>query len=308
MPTLTTATVYCSECQRQVCGPLHNIRGYELCNNCYVRSNCFVCDECGGEFLGYDRCGSICYSCHHRLACWDTTPLQYDGKIRELKSNRRFGIELETSRCPEHHKLRKHTTYGSKFDGSIGGMEFISPILQGDRGLWATRGFCTRAKNKGFEVDSDCGYHLHIDVSDNTNIQRRHIACAYAYTESFWHSLVNNYRAYDCSYCRALRWEGDSMVTAYNFERFCDSQDRYQWFNVYSLGYHGTFEIRLHEGTLDSRLICNWVKAHLRFADFVQDMKFRQIKAMFHVPIAAMKQAVMNTWNDPALSKFYTKR
>jgi hypothetical protein len=250
--------------------------------------------------MGFDRSGdsSMCYNCHYQQACWETEPIVFDGKITELKSSRRFGIELET---------RGKTAYGSKYDGSISGMEFISPILQGDKGLWATRGFCTRAKHMGFTIDSDCGYHLHIDVSGNTALQQRHIASAYAYTEGFWHSLVASYRAYDSSYCRPLDWPGDLMVTTYNFSRFCDNQDRYVWFNVHSLEKHGTFEIRLHEGTLDSKRITSWVKANLRFADFVQDMKFREIAAMFNVPQKHMTRAVANTWDDPALCRYFKK-
>jgi len=239
--------------------------------------------------------------------CWEAEPITFDEKITELKSSRRFGIELETEECPNHTALRGKTVYGSKYDGSISGMEFVSPILQGDKGLWATRGFCTRARHMGFTVDSDCGFHLHIDVSNNTNLQRRHIAMAYAYTQSFWHSLVASYRAYDSSYCRPLDWNGECMVTTYNMPRFCDNQERYIWFNVHSLESHGTFEIRLHEGTLDSKRICNWVKIHLRFADFVQDLKFRQIAAMFNVNGNQMAKAVMDTWCDPALRRYFQR-
>ena len=302
--------VYCPQCRRDMPGPLRHLQGgYDVCPSCYTRSNCFVCSECHGSFMGYDRHdgSDLCYNCHYRAACWEAEPITFDGKITELKSSRRFGIELETEECPGHFSLRGKTAYGSKYDGSISGMEFVSPILQGDKGLWATRGFCTRAKNKGFKVDGDCGYHLHIDVSSNTDLQRRHIACAYAYTHSFWCSLVASHRAYDSSYCRPLDWDAERMVTTYNMQRFCDNQERYVWFNVHSLERHGTFEIRLHEGTLDSRRICNWVKANLRFADFVQDMKFREIASMFHVNGNQMVRAVMDTWDDPALRRYFKK-
>jgi hypothetical protein len=186
-------------------------------------------------------------------------------------------------------------------------MEFVSPILRGDQGLHMTRGFCTRAKHMGFDVDGDCGYHLHFDVSENTELQRRHISAAYAYTYPFWCRFVNSYRANDCTYCGVQSWSGDQMETTYRFDRFANRTERYTWFNIYSLGTHGTFEIRLHEGTLDSRRICNWAKAHTRFADFVQDMKFFQIRNMFNVGERAMWRAVTNTWNDPALRRYFRR-
>ena len=302
MPT-TARSHQCNECGR-LTDTTRTMRGYAYCESCY-NTRTFVCPECGERFHICDREGGMCYRCHERSSVWDANQKPFDGKTEELRSARRFGIELETSACGEYRKLRGKTVYGAKYDGSISGMEFVSPILQGDAGLWATRGFCTRAKHMGFRVNGDCGYHLHIDVSENTDLQRRHIASAYAYTERFWRRLVNSYRANDCSWCGRLPWTGETMVTTYNFSRFCDRQNRYMWFNIQSLERHGTFEIRLHEGTLASKVICNWVKAHLRFADFVQDMKFRQIADMFNVPERKMWRAVTNTWNDPALRQYY---
>ena len=301
--------VHCIRCGRSCNSTSPSYIAVRLCPDCYIAGEYFQCENCHNYYSGYDRSSdeNLCRICHHNMTCWDAVPIVWDGNTTELKSSRRFGIELETSECPRHSSLRGKIVYGSKYDCSVSGMEFVSPILQGDRGLWATRGFCTRAKHKGFKVDSDCGFHLHIDVSNNTDLQRRHIACAYAYTQSFWHKLVNQYRAYDCEYCHRLAWCGSDMVTAYNFQRFCSDQSRYMWFNVYSLQRHGTFEIRLHEGTLDSKRITSWVKAHLRFADFVQDLKFRQIETMFCVSERQMWQNVTNTWNDLTLARYFRR-
>jgi hypothetical protein len=313
MPTTFQAaiqtTAHCRRCNNLCNANDSRYLAVGYCPDCYSYGDYFQCEHCHNHFSGYDRGASenVCYNCHHAIVCWDATPVVWDGKTTELKSSRRFGIELETSECPSHTRLRGKTAYGSKFDCSVSGMEFVSPILQGDRGLWTTRGFCTRAKHKGFKVDSDCGFHLHLDVSNNTDLQRRHIACAYAHTQAFWHKLVNQYRAHDCDYCHSLDWGGPDMVTAYNFQRFCRNQPRYSWFNVYAFDQHGTFEIRLHEGTLDSKRICNWTKAHLRFADFVQDLKFRQIETMFCVSERQMWQNVTHTWADPTLSRYFRR-
>jgi hypothetical protein len=296
------------------------VNGEVTCTAC-VAGYCFTCSVCNNLFHNYDRADcdefdeprvvahgtSLCYRCYERMATWKSTDVVFNGDIGELKSTRRFGIELETASCDEYRSLRDKTVYGAKHDGSISGMEFVSPILQGDQGLRATRGFCTRAKHKGFTVDSDCGYHLHIDVSSNTPIEQRHIAYAYGYTRPFWARLVDSYRANDCNWCGSTGWEPQRMVTCYHFDRFAGNQNRYTWFNIAALARFGTFEIRLHEGTIDSRTICNWVKAHLRFADFVQGMRFSQIAAMFNVPDRAMWRAVTNTWNDPALRRYYRR-
>ena len=288
---------------------IRNVRGYRVCGQCY-QTRSFLCHACRERCFDFDR-GSedsnMCYNCESRLFCWDAKPMTFNGKIKEIKSTRRFGVELETAECPGHTKLNGKTSYGSKYDGSISGMEFVSPILQGDQGLWATRGLCTRAKHMGFRVDDDCGYHLHLDVTNNTDLQIRHIASAYAYTHRFWCQLVKSYRAYDCNYCHPLTWTGDRMATEYHFREFCRDQNRYCWMNLQSFVRHGTIEIRLHEGTLDSKRICNWIKAHVRFADFVQDMKFHEIRNMFNVPERQMWRAVTNTWNDAGLKRYFRK-
>lgn len=283
-----------------------NIAGYDVCPTCELQYYS-ACDSCGRVCRRSHMRGGECYDCHSRNATWSAQAIEFDGTTRLMGSSRRYGIELETSECDGYKNLRGHTHYGAKYDGSIEGMEFVSPILQGDQGLHHTRGFCTRAKHMGFEVDGDCGYHLHIDVSGNTELQRRHIAAAYAYTYPFWCRLVNSYRANDCSYCSQQSWSGESMETKYHFDRWASQSERYTWFNVYAHAQHGTFEIRLHEGTLDSRRICNWAKAHTRFADFVQNMKFHQIKSMFSVTERRMWKAVTNTWNDPALRRYFRR-
>jgi len=302
MPTLLPRCECCGNRNRAVT----NIGGYNVCGPC-ENEHYHPCCTCGSLTHRYRLREGECSGCHALNATWDARPIEFNGCIDEIGSDRRYGIELETSVCASYKTLRGHTKYGAKYDGSIDGMEFVSPILQGDQGLHATRGFCTRAKHMDFESNGDCGYHLHIDVSRNTEIQQRHIACAYAYTYPFWCRLVTDYRANDCHYCESLNWEAEKMETTYHFRRFCDRQERYAWFNVFALGTHGTFEIRLHEGTLDSRRICNWAKAHTRFADFVQDMKFFQIRNMFSVETRPMWRAVTNTWNDPALRRYFRR-
>jgi len=224
----------------------------------------------------------------------------------EMRSLRRFGVELETSRCFRASRLERKTVYGAKRDGSIDGLEFVSPILQGDAGLRATRGFCTRARHARFAVDASCGMHIHLDVSDNDQLQRRHIAAAYAVTQDLWSSLVDCRRLHN-SYCRPLTWNYQDMSECRHFTDFCADASRYHWFNVAAADKFGTFEIRNHEGTLDGVRVCNWIKAHARFFDAVVDMKFHDIKARFTGTRAQVWRAVTDTWSDPALRRYWRK-
>lgn len=227
-------------------------------------------------------------------------------EAREMRSLRRFGVELETSRCFRASRLALKTVYGAKHDGSIDGLEFVSPILQGDAGLRATRGFCTRARHARFAVDSNCGMHIHLDVSGEDALQRRHIAAAYAATQGLWCSLVSPRRLHN-TYCGPIPWNFQDMVACRDFQDRCEETSRYYWFNIAAAEKYRTFEIRNHEGTLDGVRVCNWIKAHARFFDAVADMKFHEIKVRFTGTQAQVWRAVTDTWNDPALRRYWRK-
>ena len=79
----------------------------------------------------------------------------------------------------------------------------MSPPLSSDRGLERVEQFCDLASE--FDVDNDCGFHLHIDVSHLDVVTIRRIAIAYKLTESLWHSFVPEGRRNN-HYCRPIPW------------------------------------------------------------------------------------------------------
>ena len=121
---------YCSDCYSDL---------YTHCNrcNCEIDRERALCDNDGDEYC------SDCYS-DKEGENWDTDRFSPSTCYDEIRSHRRFGIELETSDCPSHEDLRLVTCFGCKDDDSIGGKEFISPILSSDRGLEVVREFRDR--------------------------------------------------------------------------------------------------------------------------------------------------------------------
>lgn len=184
-----------------------------------------------------------------------------------IRSTRKFGVELETASCPNYHDCNEKTMFVDKYDGSITGREFISPACYGDADFRRIVEFCRFANGRKWTVDKQCGFHVHIDVTHESDESLRRIAKAYYQTAKVWQSFVPKARRSNY-YCKDVQWTPDSMGRG-DFGYWADNQDRYAWFNVASYGRHGTFEVRLHSATLDANKVCNWVAAHTRFVDWV---------------------------------------
>lgn len=248
----------------------------------------FRCSGCG--HVGYRsdmyRCGrkKLCYDCYDDFQAewlWGTSSLDVsDNTFDEIRSRRKFGVELETTDCPGHMSLRNHTTFGVHVDGSINGLEFVSPILQGDKGLEEIRKFCRLAHKRSFRVGHDCGLHIHLNMRNKSIEQCRNTAYAYCLTYPYWQQLVHPSRDNNC-YSSRMRYNRDDIMRFADFSEFSTYQHRYQFINWSAYNDHGTVEVRGHEGSLHAPEICNWIKAHARFVDGVESTGFNTLESWF---------------------------
>ncbi len=252
-----------------------------LCPRCRPRMTLVRCASCGFLQMPGEMSHAItdhCYECADRVSFWPVgTFNRRTNESNELRSLRGFGIEIETSRCHNHTQLRNNTLWGAKPDGSIPAVEFISPILSGDEGLANLREFMAFSRRNRWRADSDCGLHIHLDMREMTNLQLRHIAYAYSLTSPYWRKMVNAYRDTNCSYCHEHNYNTEELITT-TWQRFVGRRERYDGFNWAAYNAHGSLEIRLHQGTVVEAAIVNWIKAHLRFTDYVAPLKFHQIR------------------------------
>jgi len=211
---------------------------------------------------------------------WNTGNEIHSLEYNRVGSPLCFGIELETASCPKHTELRGKTQFGVKEDGSINGLEFISPILSGNAGLNEIRSFCRLAKKQGFTVDDDCGFHLHIDMRQMSWSQRRSIAYAYRLTYTLWKHLVSDSR-WNNTYCESPSYSSRQIASASSFTAFERNRSRYEFLNLRAYSSHKTYEIRGYQGTLNATEICNWVKVNLRFVEAVKDKPLNELCEMF---------------------------
>lgn len=319
---------YCLDCFERLIADCHSCRepqwiadmstfeGDTYCEDCHC-DTFTSCDDCG-DTIARDDCvsngdSSYCAGCAPETDGGDFSANRFrpaENTYSETGSARTFGVELETSSCPNHMDLAGEVYFSSRDDGSINGKEFVSGILSGDKGLAAIESFCQKARR--FAVDSSCGFHAHFGIRDLTVSQRVSVAWAYHRTYETWASFVPAKRR-ENHFCGGCDWGFDDVAFIADdiaWELFCGRLDRYQWVNFAAYLAHGTVEIRLHSATLDSTKIRNWIVANLRFIESVKDLSIDQISKRFGGNRTAQStfRALADCWNRPALVEYYRQR
>jgi len=309
---------YCEECQG-------NNSWYECyCCNELIHSddlregadNNNYCDSCWNDYFdACEHCGEVCYSNdmivrHEQLVCRDCAERYYpDGDFKpagfrgrdsytRMTSRRKFGVELETSYCDGYMDLDGDAAWGAKDDCSITGKEFVSDILYGDAGLDAVERLCDFADSNGWEVNSDCGYHAHFDMRDESADSMKAIALAYILTYEVWGDYVDERRIGN-RFCKPNRADSTTIYGITSWRRFADYSDRFEWINFAAYYKHQTFEVRMHEGTLDGQAVCNWVRAHAAFMDWASAAGWAKVRnILLCKDNAAKADFIAKVWRD----------
>ena len=290
----------------------------DLCSDCY-HERYFTCDDCSCE-THIDDChgidwGSVCAECYNNHHCeeWDQD-FSWSGcnEFDKIGSSRKFGIELEISECDGYKDWAKFDGWGAKTDGSVDdGMEFVSPPMYGNDGYNSVTNFCGRLNDNGCDVNSDCGFHLHIDLTDCNDNQLKSIALAYHYTREFWNQCVSEERR-DTYYAQLSsnsqhwsldHWNRDKILGSRNVP---SANGRYVWCNWQAYHAHKTVEIRSHEPTTDAKTVLNWVKAHTRFVDYVKTLTVGNVTRIFgSEKLDVIFREMKFIFQDVELSEFY---
>jgi hypothetical protein len=216
-----------------------------------------------------------------------------------------FGVELEISTATAYQDLDGKTAFGCKSDCSVhgDGREFVSPVLSGDEGLQAVENLLAYAAANRWRADNSCGYHLHLGMQNYTNAQQRNLYLAYKLTERVWRNLVAEQRSRN-SYCRSIPHRARDIRSSSDIYNMI--VDRYEWINISALESHTTFEVRLHQGTVDRDEVINWIIAHVRFVSAVMAMTERQVTRKFaDISVAKRFVRLERLWGIPELGNFY---
>lgn len=216
-----------------------------------------------------------------------------------------FGVELEISEANAYQDLDGKTAFGCKSDCSVhgDGREFVSPVLSGDEGLETVENLLAYAAANRWRADASCGYHLHLGMQNYSNAQQRNLYLAYKLTEKVWRSLVAEQRGRN-SYCQRIPHNAGTIRASSDiYSLICD---RYEWINISALESHTTFEVRLHQGTVDRDEVINWIIAHVRFVSAVVKMTEREVTRKFaDISVAKRFVRLERLWGIPELGNFY---
>jgi hypothetical protein len=221
------------------------------CSDCY--DSCFTtCSNCNAEIPTAPH-ATLCPRCA-RLAAVCTSTFDRN------PSRRTVGFELEYIQPTE--RIETSNPYGTyhsdnsvrPLDGEYGtGREFASIVFSGDTVFDAVESVCASLLHDRCYVNYTCGLHIHLGMRNESDTAKRNLQLWWTLLEQIIFLLVPVARR-ENRYCRAFRYA-------------LSQTDRYRSLNLCALHEHGTYEVRLHEGTLNAQRINRWIAFLLHFFD-----------------------------------------
>jgi len=200
---------------------------------------------------------------------------------------RPFGVELEFSAMGRgrnfvHRVVREagidvadnyptnHERWYCGYDGSE--VELKSPILTGEKGLKELKTVMNALTEAGCYTGRSDGMHVHFDASDFIGNKAKVEALleSWVANQSLIFSFVNTYRQ-QSNWCAPMNNRHLTELRRMSNETFWQRGNGFgrRSLNLDALTEHGTFEIRLHEGTLDYKQAEAWIKFMRNFIDGV---------------------------------------
>ena len=210
-----------------------------------------------------------------------------------MPSNRTFGIEAEffgirptvavdalravgISVSYEGYTHRVMSGWKIVTDGSVtgtgtgvGGLELVSPILQGEAGLAEASLAVSTLLRAGGRVDRTCGLHVHVGMNNLTGADIMKVLDLYSANQGHINTIIARSRQTN-GYCSPLNLGvgtryGNyatvrSAVTPSQISDASRNFGRYSVINLTAYAKYGTIEFRQHQGTLNGEKVTSWVK------------------------------------------------
>ena len=174
-------------------------------------------------------------------------------------SLRRAGLQAEQEGYNHNTRGWWKITSDSSISGARGA-EVVSPVLRGDDGLREMRTAMTALRESGARVNASCGGHIHIGTSTwLTEEEEARVIERWWLVEQALEMLILPSR-------RNTRWgkrwtksEAVSFGRAWRNGDRSGQYDRYKSLNLQAYGRQGTFEVRMHNGSLNGKNHAAWV-------------------------------------------------
>ena len=235
---------------------------------------------------------------------WDHTSITTDTMFTKTYGiPYTFGVEMET--CDGYLEYTSEFNLKCVEDGSIDAKEYVTGILQGDKGMKELEKICEAIGNE-CSVDKTCGVHVHIGGANFNRrfsilsimlgqmmqsqlfriqpISRRKNTYCKEIPEGYRELRTVNKKLYPYTYKRMLRLLSQYIANSDEFDKNnCKksrnpnghySSTRYKWLNLNNCSYTDrgdTIEFRQHSGSLDYHKIRRWVLFCMSFVNFVEN-------------------------------------
>lgn len=292
---------YCESCDRYI--PENSSRvgictrnGYAHCSEC---CECVYCHRCDYNVSTVCDSSSYCEECCEiRCGCGglsseEMETLREGSSIVETQKyvsgafstvGHKFGCELEMIAPSPRRALeilanaglrtstnsRDLTAWRAKHDGSVRGedCEVVSPILSGIDGFKQLEIALAALVANGARVDSSCGGHVHVDMTDRDGKDLARVLKFYRTSEVAINRIIgdrarNSYcRSVDTHEHRAVEVALENASTTDDAKQVCARNvgSRYHACNLWAFYSHETVEFRSLEGCLDNVRLSSWVR------------------------------------------------
>lgn len=278
----------------------------------------FQCVNCNQNFnrdsIRHRRGGEYCEECapsEPRMVFCDAKPEVVSEDFDECKSNRCYGVEIEVQYGYEA-SAANNTVFASKEDGSLHnqGVEFCSPILQGDAGLTELADILQICNDHGAEIDNKCGLHIHIDLRDFSKQSFTRLFYILRKIENVTRLLVTEERRNN-QFCSAtLRQIQTNDRDGFDEQvmEHCENMERYSAYNFLAYSSHKTVEVRLHHGTLNYEEIRNWILLHLAIVDYAKNNDTDTFQSLQDMNLVGIFEMLKNIGVQPEVIDYYVAR
>ena len=258
------------------------------------------CSECLDNRDNNDEDGEL-YIPHKEKA----TALVDTDNLSKSDSFNVFGCEIE-SIVDEEFNIDDYPVlryFKIVDDGSLSknGVEFVSmPLPNTKLGMSVLSDFQKKFAKEHLHIDKSCGLHLHIFIhNEMVNVENlKKILLGYKKMENVFFNYVPSSRRNN-HYCQNLgQFEEAKFLPKRNLLTFLSywykrrirdykfipkekmNATRYYWLNLNSVFFRNTIEIRLLNGTYNSRRIMKWYEIHRKFLNWLVATPLIKVKRL----------------------------
>lgn len=189
------------------------------------------------------------------------------------------------------------TVTSGRYPHATGG-ELVSPVLNGEDGFRQIMLVTEALRSVGARVSRRAGLHVHVNVTGFNRGQRANLVQTFANVQSAMFSMVARSRRNN-GYCLPLgpQQTADYVNTLRN-GRDPSTASRRLALNVAPFVRIGTYEYRLHQGSVNGKKIVSWVRFLLAFTQYAGNASAEQQQEALGFGVDTLIDRLAQTTSD----------